>query len=43
MNKSKLKLVVSGPRPFAGVDFKKYKSQIDEAMSQGHRVEISSW
>ena len=40
MNKPKLKLVVSEPRSFAGVDFKKYQSQIDEAMSQGHKVAI---
>ena len=32
MNKPKLKLVVSEPRSFAGVDFKKYQSQIDEAV-----------
>lgn len=40
MNKPKLKLVVSESRSFAGVDFKKYQSQIDEAMSQGHKVAI---
>ena len=40
MNKPKLKLVVSEPRSFARVDFKKYQSQIDEAMSQGHKVAI---
>lgn len=40
MNKPKLKLVVSEPRPFAGVDFKKYQSQIDEAIGQGHKVTI---
>ena len=40
MNKPKLKLVVSEPRSFAGVDLKKYQSQIDEAMSQGHKVAI---
>ena len=40
MNKPKLKLVVSESRSFARVDFKKYQSQIDEAMSQGHKVAI---
>ena len=39
-NKPKLRLVVSEPRSFAGVDFKKYQSQIDEAMEKGHRIAI---
>ena len=40
MSVPKLKLVVSKPGPFAGVDFEKYQSQIDEAISQGHTVAI---
>lgn len=31
MSVPKLKLVVSKPGPFAGVDFEKYQSRIDEA------------
>ena len=38
MSVPKLKLVVSKPGPLAGVDFEKYQGQIDEAISQGHKV-----
>lgn len=40
MSVPKLKLVVSKPGPLAGVDFEKYQSQIDEAISQGHTVAV---
>lgn len=40
MNKPKLKLVVSEPRSFAGVDFTKYHSEISKAQEEGHEVAI---